>query len=99
MSLLTELYSGCSVAEPSTNIYVQKFICRQKHPTDAGEYEIISGVPESGGIFLIFLLYFLQIADILDDFMEGINDIVDETLAPEDLNTHPLSVDNNQNIE
>ena len=32
-------------------------------------------------------------ADILDDFMEGIDDIVDETHVPEDLDTRPFSVE------
>ena len=31
-------------------------------------------------------------ANIIDDFIEGIDDLIDETAKPEDLDTHPLSV-------
>ena len=81
------------MVEPSDNIYIEKFIYRHEHPADAGVYDIIYGVHEFEGIFLTLLLYFLQIANILDDFMEGIDDIVDEAPALEDLATHPLSVE------
>ena len=51
LSLLVELYSRCSILEPSTLEYVEKFISRHEHPLDVGVYDLISHVHKSEGIF------------------------------------------------
>ena len=51
LSLLAKLHSRCSTVETSALVYVEKFIYRHEHPSDAGVYDLISQIPESEGIF------------------------------------------------
>ena len=51
LSLLVEVHSQCSIVDPSTLVYIKKFIYGHEHPSDVGVYNLISHVPESEGIF------------------------------------------------